>query len=298
MNWLPGPETRAAVLKHPFVLAGVAVVALLAMTAGVLVLIDSARGSSADTPGVIVEPLTTATPGSRARTATAFGVRGTTLRTTAVRFGPGPGTSILGTLPRGTEVQIDGRTEENEWYRVIFPPNSELHGWVDAELLEVTGDPDSLVIATAEPFEVDVPTQPPSEITPVDEDGTPTPTSTPGGLPDLVVGTTPILSDGKLFVTVVNQGAGAATGDIVVAVFNSDGTALLGGATLPAYTLEAGQSIDIGTGLEVTESRTLLLVVDPNGDIEESENTNNQILVEIDLGEPESGDTPPPAPDL
>jgi len=41
MNLLPSPETREAVLKHPFILAGFAVVALLGLTAGVLVVIDS-----------------------------------------------------------------------------------------------------------------------------------------------------------------------------------------------------------------------------------------------------------------
>jgi hypothetical protein len=293
MRFLPGPETRAAVAKHPVVLAGVAVVALLGLTAGVLVVIDSARGGSANEPQVVVEPKT-ATPGPRSKTATAMGVSGSTKGVTAVRFAPGTRTQVLGTLPAGRDVQIDGRTSDDGWYRIIFPPNSELHGWVEADALEVTGDPQSLVIATAEPpIQVELPTEPASRLTPEGE-GTPTETPTPEGtplpgLPDLVVGTPPVISEGQLFITVVNQGTGPASGDLVVAIFNADGTALLGGATLPDFTLEAGLSIDVGTGYQVTTNATLLLVVDPNGEIEETDNTNNQIVVAIATGEP-----PPP----
>jgi len=105
------------------------------------------------------------------------------------------------------------------------------------------------------------------------------------------VGSTPTLSGGLLFITVVNQGQGDAAGDLVVAVFNADGTALLAGATLPGFTLEGGRSIDIGTGYAVTQNQTLLLIVDPNGTIEETDNTNNRISVAIAVGNP-----PPPPP--
>jgi subtilase family serine protease len=100
-----------------------------------------------------------------------------------------------------------------------------------------------------------------------------------------VVGETPVLSEGELFVTVVNQGTGTATADLVVAIFTMDGSQLLGGATLPGFTLEPGASIDIGTGYAVTETQTLLLIVDPNGDVEESDNTNNQITISIAVDE-------------
>jgi subtilase family serine protease len=125
----------------------------------------------------------------------------------------------------------------------------------------------------------------PVEVTPEateDPDGTATPDT---GMPDLVVGETPVLSEGQLFVTVVNQGTGTATADLVVAIFTMDGSQLLGGATLPGFTLEPGASIDIGTGYAVTETQTLLLIVDPNGDVEESDNTNNQITISIAVDE-------------
>ncbi len=301
MNWLPGPETRAAVLKHPFVLAGFAVVVLLGLTAGVLVVVDSARGSgAAGAPTVSVAPLTTSTVGPTAKTASASGVAGTTNKVTTVRIAPGDRMSALGTLGKGEDLVIDGRTTDAKWYRVIFPPNSEVHGWIDATSLDVTGNPATLVIATAEPpVVVELPTRSPADRTAAaaprapTAESTATATLTPAGgnLPDLVVGTTPTLSQGKLFVTVVNQGQGDAKGDLVVAVFNADATKLLAGATLPSFTLLAGRSIDIGTGYEITKNETVLLIVDPNGDIPETDDTNNRATVAIAVGNPPTTQT-------
>jgi len=307
MNWLPGPETRAAVLKHPFVLAGFAVVALLGLVAAALVVADSVRtGGGSGVPTVVVES-SNLTPGPTSRTALAGGVVGAAREVTTVRESPGARTRPLGTLNKGDDVVIDGKTTDSKWYRVIFPPNSELHGWIDASQLSLTGDPTTLVVATAEPpVVVDIPTPTSSQLTAAAGRVSPTPevtltvNATPGGLlPDLVIGTTPTVSNGKLFVTVVNQGQGDAVGDLVVAVFNSDETKLLAGATLPHFTLKPGRSIDVGTGYVVSGSETLLLIVDPNGEIAETDDTNNQVTIAISAGGPEATtsavpfDTPP-----
>jgi hypothetical protein len=301
MKLFPGPETREAVLKHPFVLAGLAVVALLGLAAAVLIIIDSAQGESESGPRVGIEPRETQTPGPVARTAVARGVVGRTNTTTAVRRAPGQ-LVVLGTIPRNTDVTIDGQSEGGNWLRIIFPPNSELHGWVEVESVDITGDLNVLAVVTPEPIVVvDLPTTDPNlELTPADtpapdETEDPDATETPdSGLPDLVVGTTPVLTDGTLFITVVNQGTGIAEGDFVVAIFDVDGTQLLGGATLSDFSLGAGLSIDIGTGYAVTENQSLLLVVDPNGEIEESDNTNNQITVSVAVGDPPVEEEPPP----
>lgn len=110
MTWLPRPETSAAVLKHPFFLAGVAVVALLSLTAATLVVTDSVRGGSkAGMPKVVVSA-ETGTAGPNRGTATTSGISGTTKGTTAVRAAPGTRTTILGTLSKKSDVQIDGAT--------------------------------------------------------------------------------------------------------------------------------------------------------------------------------------------
>ena len=310
MKWLPSPETRAAVLKHPFFLAGLAVVVLLGLTAATLVVADSVRGGNKKgAPTVVVAPAETSTAGPTSRTATASGVGGTTKGTTAVRSAPGTRTPVLGTLPAKSDVQIDGRTTDAKWMRIVFPPNSSLHGWIDATLLDIIGDPASLVVATAEPpVNVELPTEPPAVLTAIALSQTPQPTgsatatSTPSGgiLPDLAIdGTT--VSNGKLFITVVNQGKGEMKGDLVVAVFNSDGTKLLGGATLPHFTLAPGRSIDIGTGYVVSEDQSLFLVVDPNGTIAETNDNNNNRTVAIAVGEPSKTALPgqeTPTPDV
>lgn len=310
MRFLPGPATRAAVARHPFVLAGFAVVLLLGVVAAVLVVIDSARGGDTAGPQVDIEPQGTATAGPIARTAVALGVAGTTNTTTAVRAAPGARSRVFGTVPRGTLLQIDGRTDENKWLRVIYPVDSELHGWVSADDLDITGSLLSVIVATPEPpIYVDVPTTDPAFLTPettetpestctpeseetAEEDCPPEGTPTPSGLPDLVVGTSPVLSDSILFITVVNQGDAAFEGDLVVAVFNVDGTELLAGATVPGFTLDPGESIDVGTGYAVTENQSLLLVVDPNGEVDEIDNANNQITVSISVGDPPPEETP------
>jgi hypothetical protein len=305
MKWLPGPETRAAVLKHPFFLAGLAVVALLGLTAATLVVADSVRGGASTARPTVVVSAETGTPDASGRTATASGVAGTTKATSAVRSAPGTRTPVLGTLPAKSDVQIDGRTTDAKWMRIVFPPNNSagLHGWIDATNLDIIGDPASLVVATAEPpVVVELPTEPPAVLTAIalsqtalsSTTATVTPTPPGGALPDLVIGSPPTVSGGKLFVTVVNQGKGDMKGDLVVAVFNADGTKLLGGATLPRFTLAAGRSIDIGTGYAVTEDQSLLLVVDPNGEIAESDDTNNRITIAVAVSDatPPAGGTP------
>jgi hypothetical protein len=309
MNILPSPDTRAAVLRHPFFLAGLAVVALLGLTAGVLVVADSIRGGdNKASPAVVVAPLNTATAAPAQKTASASGVTATTKATTTVRSAPGPRTTSLGTLPAHADLEIDGRTTDSKWLRFVYPPNSEYHGWVDASLVDIAGDPLTLVVATAEPAVV---VEPPPEdralLTSIASQPTPNPsgtslpgtpgakgtaTGTAGKLPDLIVASPPTIAGGKLFVTVVNQGPGDAKGDLVVALFAADGVRLVGGATLPNFTLQAGRSIDVGTGYAVTEDQTLVLVVDPNGTIEETDNTNNRLTVAIALGDP------PPTPGL
>lgn len=298
MKWLPGSETREAILKHPFMLAGGAVVALLGLTAGVLVVVDAARGSSA-APEVLIEDVTTTTPGPVAKTAVSLGVIGKTKTTVAVRSSPGERTPVLGTLQKNSEVQIDGRTEDARWLRVVFPINSEGHGWIDASQLTITGDPASLVVATAEPAPlVEVPTRAVARITPEPSERSAPPAQTrrpPTAvpLPDLVVSTTPTIVNGKLFISVINQGTGTMSGALVVALFTADGSALLGGATVGGVTLAPGQSIDVGTGYEIPGVQGLLVIVDPNGDVDELDNTNNRVTFVVS---PPATPVPPPPP--
>ncbi|MBF6601055.1 MAG: SH3 domain-containing protein [Dehalococcoidia bacterium] len=299
MKFPLSPETRSAVVKNPILLAGLAVVVLLGVIAAALVLIDSARGGNAQTPRVVIDQ-STATVGPTSKTAEAVGVHGTANQVTAVRSAPGNTTPVLGTIPQDADVVIDGRTTDSKWYRVIFPQESELHGWIDASMLDVTGDAAALVVATAEPpVPIEVPTEPPtrtprpSEITPEPSPTQGTPTASP--LPDLVVNNTPTIVGGKLVVTVVNQGKGPMQGNLVVAVFTQDESRLIGGITVPGVTIAPGQSLDVPTGVAIAGEQTLLIVVDPNGAIDETDNTNNRMLIAVSTG-PLATPTAPLAP--
>jgi hypothetical protein len=74
-------------------------------------------------------------------------------------------------------------------------------------------------------------------------------------------------------------------GALVVAVFNEDNTALIGGTTVEA-TIEPGKRLDVGTGVAIVGDQTLLIVVDPNGTVDETDNTNNRVLIHVATGEP------------
>src|SRR3972149_3743504 len=58
------------------------------------------------------------------------------LRSTArMRNGPDATYAILGTIPRGALVPVVGRNADATWLQVVYPPTSQLRGWVDASLL-------------------------------------------------------------------------------------------------------------------------------------------------------------------
>jgi subtilase family serine protease len=81
-------------------------------------------------------------------------------------------------------------------------------------------------------------------------------------------------------------------GDLVVALFNADRTLLVGGVTLPNFTLLPGRSIDVGTGYSVTENQTVTAIVDPAGIVEESDDTNNSMTFSIAIGNPPTVPSP------
>jgi uncharacterized protein YraI len=75
------------------------------------------------------------------------GLLATASTTASYRNGPDTRFVILGTIPRGAHVAVVGRSEDNAWLQVRYPPNSNLKGWVDAKLLRVEGDVTVLAIA-------------------------------------------------------------------------------------------------------------------------------------------------------
>jgi len=127
-------------------------------------------------------------------------------------------------------------------------------------------------------------TEPPT--TPTPSELTPTPSPTPlAPLPDLVISGT-VIAGGKLVVTVTNQGPGHLTSTMVeVSVFDLAGTGLLGSGSAGPITLTPGASIDVKTDYAIPASQTqLLIIVDPQGTIPETDDTNNRLTMAIGSG--------------
>lgn len=293
------PEQQVSFLRHPIVLGALAVVVVLLVVAVALILVG---GGEEDDEEEAAAPAPTRTEKPETNLTSEDGVSGEVIATINVRSGPGEGYTILGTIRNGTRVEVVGRTEEEEWLQVIYPPQSSLHGWVDAAFLDLEGDPSTLAVATVEALPLpEVPTEPAyvavatptAEETPTAEAGpteeaTPSPTAvfspTPEAeLPDLVIGIPTWLVDDTVVITVVNQGRGAMENQrLDVGMFDSQGQTLLHYTSAGVQSLAPGSSIDVNTGFTCTvEQQEVLVVVDVDGRIDETDNTNNQMLVTV-----------------
>ncbi|MGA2285335.1 MAG: SH3 domain-containing protein [Dehalococcoidia bacterium] len=204
-----------------------------------------------------------------------------------VRSGPSNDYVVLGVLRRGSEAKIVGRSDDGDWLEVEYPTHSNLYGWIIASSVDTSADLTAIPIATPESLPmVIVPTEVPVTFAP-EETAAATATAvsltpTSSQLPDLVVSGT-LISGGTLVVTVTNQGRGALKAALVeVGVFDTTGTQLLKLANTTVQSLNAGGSIDVRTGyLAVVGLTEVLVIVDPNGKIKESDDTNNRLVVSI-----------------
>ena len=294
----PLRPSSTSVLHNPIAVAGLAAVAVVMVVAIAVVLLGDSGGGDSDTSAKIAPAAKTPT---KQQSDGPDGLTGKATSTLNVRSGPGNGYNVLGLLRRGAEVSIVGQDEHGGWLQIEYPVHSNLHGWVIAGSMEVQGDlaevaiatPDTLPMADMPTYEA-VPTEPAELATP---EVTITPTSTPAlSLPDLVVSGS-LVSSGVLVVTVTNQGTGAlAATAIEVGVFNTPGVDPLNSTTSAVQALAAGASIDIRTGyLPFGGPDQVLVIVDPNGKIAESDDTNNRLTVTLSPVEtPAATKTPHP----
>lgn len=194
-----------AVLRNRFILGGLGSLVVLLLVA--IVLFAVGGGDNNDTSAVAPRP----TRDGGATTPVLGPGLPAQLRTTAtMRNGPGPTYAILGTIPRDSVVTVVGRNEDDTWLQVLYPPGTQLRGWVQASLIDVNGDISELVIAGpgaqpdvpvptySGPIYTPVATEPGSEFEPTRTPRptftpvptwtpraprTPVPTSTPGAVP-------------------------------------------------------------------------------------------------------------------
>jgi len=293
---IPSSQSSGSFLRSPIILGGLAVVliALIAVVAlGVL-----GGGNGGDNGGSATKTASTSSP---KQTAGSGHLTGKAKSTVNVRSDPGNAFQALGVLRNGTEVEIVAKSEDGKWFQIVYPSGSNLRGWVLAESLDVNGDMSGLGVATPENIPVPVvPTSPAvtPTTTPTPSNLTPTPSPTPPiPLPDLVISGTAI-SGGKLVIKVTDQGLGPLTSaTVAVSVFDLAGTGLLGSGSAGPLTLTPGASIDIQTNYAIPASPIqLLIIVDPQGTIPETDDTNNRLSVAIGGGGPQPTKTPTQQP--
>ena len=293
---IPSSQSSGSFLRSPIILGGLAVVliALIAVVAlGVL-----GGGNGGGNGGSATKTAGTSSP---KQTASSDHLTGKATATVNVRSDPGNAFQALGVLKKGTEVEIVAKSEDGEWFQIVYPPRSSLRGWVLAESLEVEGNLSGLGVATPEHIPVPVaPTSPAvtPPTTPTPSNLTPTPSPTPlAPLPDLVISGT-VISGGKLVITVTNQGLGPLTSaTVAVSVFDLAGTGLLGSGSAGPLTLTPGASIDVKTNYAIPAGPVqLLVIVDPQGTIPETDDTNNRLSVAIGGGGAQPTKTPTQQP--
>lgn len=146
--------------------------------------------------------------------------------TVNVRTWPSKNSQVLGTLRRGQELDILGRSSDSEWVLIAYPPRSQQRGWIPTSAIDrqdsvyalPTVTPTShlgievpmmaIPSATVRPtiLETPVPTATPSPL----PERSPAPSPTNGG-PDLSAATPPASSTPSPVPTATPRGAGAAT---------------------------------------------------------------------------------------
>jgi uncharacterized protein YraI len=296
------PGGGGASLRNPMVFGGVALI--IGVTIGIIVALMVAGGGDNGTSSPAVRVDLTSSPsaeGNDEEARTGAAMTGKATATITVRSGPGSNYQVLGTLPKDKEVEIIGQSGEGEWLEVYFLPPSRLTGWVASSLIDMSGDLALVPVSTPEQFSApEVPTAVPAVETPqvqptsvssettvtatpeFGESPTPTP---PGGEPDLIIGSALIVRT-TLVITVKNVGEGELTERVVqVGVFDAADSRLLQMVNSGPYTLEPGESIDVPTGYDIRSGPPrLLVIVDPPGAIEETNDTNNRLVFTVPVG--------------
>ncbi len=94
-------------------------------------------------------------------TATPEGVTVTLSQNMNVRGGPGTNYPVVGPGPAGASASVLGRNSDSSWLQIEYPPGPQGIGWIYAQLVQISGNPETVAVAEAPP--------PPPPPTPVPE---------------------------------------------------------------------------------------------------------------------------------
>lgn len=225
------------------------------------------------------------------------------IRTTSqqdVHLGPGEAFAIVGTLARGTAVEVVGRDAGSSWLAIRFPAGSAGRGWIPVSDVEGLTQVQSLAVAIPTPLSsapsaiVVTPARQPvtgddalSAPTTTTAAATSRPGSTstaatstpapPSGPPDLVVIGLSLMSDGRVAVTVGNRGPGALSGQSVFVMVRDLATR---SETLSTgvRTLGVGETVTLSTTtFRLNDEAEVQAIVDPYGAAPDANRGNNTI---------------------
>lgn len=171
---------------------------------------------------------------------------------------------LIAIVPEGRTVRVTGRTEDDEWLRVIYPVTSTLEGWIPMAHMVADRLPDLAAV-------------PALAGAAGSEGGTGAGgTDDPSALPDLTVSSADVQPTGQLAVRITNIGRAPFDGQVGLRITTADGE-IVGvlDVDLSGSPLGAGRSASINTGTVVTATGLYVIEVDPNNEVEESNEFNN-----------------------
>jgi hypothetical protein len=246
-----------------------------------------------------VTPGLTPTPEPKPRTKVALDVR----------LGPGTAFAVVGTIPRGGEIEPVGRDNGSAWVAIRFPPGSSARGWLPVSEIDNLSAVDKLavVLPTPLPRSATVPDLGSGEtgssfagddlptafgtatrsLTP--GLGTSTPTPRPTGPTDLVVTRASLLPDGRVQVLVGNRGPGELAGKSVFVVVRDLALRSEQLVAQPSV-IPVGSLITLQTqAFRVERETEVQVIVDPFGNLNDPDRSNNQLNLTLS---PAPGVTP------
>jgi hypothetical protein len=279
------PEDQA-LLRNPYVLAGLAVAAAIVLAVIVVILFGSSSDSDAavgetnvTSQNVAIDPLTPQPS------------RGVTARSIApatVREGPAQEFAEIAPLRSGQDVEVIGRNQASSWFQIYYPVGSQLKGWVPSSALRLpdgSGDKLAVVIATPIPRPTIVlpsPTpEPATTATP-----TVTPTGTPAGGPDLALTIVGCRPNTALVVTVRNAGQ-VPLSNRQVRLTVASAAGILGVAD-SVISLEPGATLNI-TANQTVQPTLMMARIDLIGSPADANPGNNSVQCSGGAGQPQPG---------
>ncbi len=78
-------------------------------------------------------------------------VEGTTATQLNVRDEPSTASNVLGMIPANTSIQIIGKDPGENWWQILYPQAAEGKGWVTAQYITTTSQPDVPTIGVSKP---------------------------------------------------------------------------------------------------------------------------------------------------